>query len=130
RSARAGSIKTRAHWRYLGLLRPEERMKCPSSKASAARNSARMSSSVIIAGRRLGLLAKPINICRKTRLRLHQAAPIEAPNQEARFHAFLPNAFVTGVTMRLIGWAIALAATGLTPAAAQTPPSAPSTAQA
>ena len=62
-------------------------------------------------------------------MRLHQAAPIEAPNQEARFHAFLPNAFVTGVTMRLIGWAIALAATGLTPAAAQTPPSAPSTAQ-
>jgi len=31
----------------------------------------------------------------------------------------------TGVTMRLIGWAIALAAAGLTPAAAQTPASAP-----
>jgi cytochrome c oxidase subunit 2 len=32
----------------------------------------------------------------------------------------------TGVTMRLIGWAIALAAAGLTPAAAQTPAGAPS----
>jgi cytochrome c oxidase subunit 2 len=32
--------------------------------------------------------------------------------------------------MRLIGWAIALAATGLTPAAAQTPPSAPAATQA
>src|SRR5690348_9875316 len=32
----------------------------------------------------------------------------------------------TGVQMRLIGWAIAMAAAGLTPAAAQTPASAPS----
>lgn len=37
---------------------------------------------------------------------------------------------VTGVKMRLIGWAIALAAAGLTPAAAQTPPAAAPTAAA
>jgi cytochrome c oxidase subunit 2 len=39
--------------------------------------------------------------------------------------AFGPNRTSTGVTMRLIGWAIALAAAGLTPAAAQTPASPP-----
>ena len=36
----------------------------------------------------------------------------------------------TGVKMRLIGWAIALAAAGLTPAAAQAPASSPASAQA
>src|SRR5258708_10446697 len=36
----------------------------------------------------------------------------------------------TGVKRRLIGWAIALAAAGLTPAAAQTPANSPAPAQA
>ncbi len=41
---------------------------------------------------------------------------------------FPPNpTHATGVQMRLIGWAIALAAAGLTPAAAQSPASAPGT---
>ena len=38
---------------------------------------------------------------------------------------FGPNRTSTGVKMRLIGWAIALAAAGLTPAAAQTPANSP-----
>jgi len=42
-----------------------------------------------------------------------------------RIRAFGPNRMPTGVKMRLIGWAIALAAAGLTPAAAQGQASAP-----
>src|SRR5438477_13182423 len=58
-----------------------------------------------------------------SRLRLSKPAPIEPANPGAhprsQFHA------LSGVQMRLIGWAIALAAAGLTPAAAQTSASAP-----
>src|SRR5687767_15404739 len=44
RSARDGSSNTRIFWRKTGERSPEERMKWPSSKAPAARNSARTSS--------------------------------------------------------------------------------------
>ena len=47
----------------------------------------------------------------------------------AQFRASGPNRTVTGVKMRLIGWAIALAAAGLTPAAAQAPASSPAPTQ-
>ena len=46
--------------------------------------------------------------------------------RERRPACFRSQRNVTGVTMRLIGWAIALAAAGLTPAAAQAPASTPS----
>src|SRR6185312_6370734 len=55
-------------------------MKCPSSKASAARNSARMSSSLIIRLAPLGPASAPFNTWRKRRLRLRKAALIEQPN--------------------------------------------------
>ena len=60
--------------------------------------------------------------------------PLEAPKSRAyrdrenpgpRFSRTLSQCSQTGVTMRLIGWAIALAAAGLTPAAAQTTATAP-----
>jgi cytochrome c oxidase subunit 2 len=54
--------------------------------------------------------------------------PLEAPESRAyraakskRARAFGPNRMAIGVKMKLIGWAIALALAGLTPAAAQTP---------
>ena len=62
-------------------------MKCPSSSASAARNSARISSSVIIVrqaplGRGAGALQLPVR--RNRRLRLRKAAPIEPRKSGAR----------------------------------------------
>ena len=62
-------------------------------------------------------------------MRLQKAAPIEAAKSGARLSRFRPNAMQTGVKMKLIGWAIALAAAGLTPAAAQPAPSASSPTQ-
>src|SRR5206468_2704223 len=56
----------------------------------------------------------------KCRLRLRKAAPIEPRNPGAPAFAVPP---LQGTLMRLIGWAIALAAAGLTPAAAQGPAS-------
>src|SRR4029078_370740 len=56
------------------------------------------------------------------RLRLRKAAPIEPRSRGASAVAVPP---LQGLTMRLIGWAIALAAAGLTPAAAQAPASSP-----
>src|SRR4051794_4130770 len=121
RSARAGSIRTRAHCRYFGLRSPDERMKCPSSNAPAARNSPRMSSSLIISVRPLSRFATRA----KCRLRRWKAAPIERPIPAAHSCARQLQRMFSGVKMRLIGWAIALAAAGLTPAAAQTNATAP-----
>ena len=101
-------------------------MKCPSSRASAARNSLR----ILVIGHhlkcvRLGRAGKtPSTPDRISGLRLGKAAPIEAAISGARFSRLRPNAMQTGVKMRLIGWAIALAAAGLTPALAQPAPSA------
>src|SRR4051794_834114 len=57
------------------------------------------------------------------RLRLRKAAPIEPSKSRGDAHSRLQSQRMPGVKMRLIGWAIALAAAGLTPAAAQPPPS-------
>ena len=99
-------------------------MKWPSSSASAARNSARISSSVIMSEQRpLGRAATRFN-----RLRVEQAlealetrAYRDRPNPGPRVRRAPVPTHATGVKMKLIGWAIALAAAGLTPAAAQTP---------
>jgi cytochrome c oxidase subunit 2 len=53
-----------------------------------------------------------------------------ARNSDRRTRVSSPNRMPTGVKMKLIGWAIALAAAGLTPAAAQAPASSPAPAQA
>ena len=54
-------------------------------------------------------------------MRLRKPAPIE-PRKSGDAHLRLRSQrMATGVKMKLIGWAIALAAAGLTPAAAQTP---------
>src|SRR5207237_9171614 len=52
-----------------------------------------------------------------TRLRAAKPAPIERPKSGCASACPVPG--TAGVSMRLIGWAIALAAAGLTPAAAE-----------
>ena len=96
-------------------------------KASAARNSARMSSSLIICERAIRPRGDPFNtlrFARTTPLEAPKAAPIEPPTPEARVSCFRFQ-LGSGVSMRRIGWAIALAAAWLTPAAAQAPATRP-----
>ena len=75
-------------------------------------------------------LQHPSNKQQNRRLRLWEPAPIGV----GKFGGAVPRASgpndVTGVKMRLIGLAIALAAAGLTPAAAQAPATAPATTEA
>ncbi len=68
-----------------GCVGPEDRMKCPSSSASAARNSARISSSVIISRHRRFRLRRNrpstfalVSMADQRRLRVPKPAPIEA----------------------------------------------------
>src|SRR5690348_6087885 len=103
-------------------------MKWPSSRASAARNSARISSSVIPGA--LGRGTRPFNTCPEGGLRLCKPRPIEPADQRRRVRVLDPYRMATGVKMRLIGWAIALAAAGMTPAAAQAPASSPASTEA
>src|SRR3954464_9562971 len=92
-------------------------MKCPSRSASAARNSARISSSVMSA-----VALKP----GRGRLQPRIADRALEGLQTHAYRGSKPGgatlllpipATSTGVKMRLTGWAIALAAAGLTPAA-------------
>src|SRR5690242_3755901 len=90
-------------------------MKCPSRRASASRNSARISSSVIAAA--LGARRQSINRVKRSLeaadTAAYRAAQLGAPSGDSPRQ---PMTF--GVDMKRIGWAIALAAAFLTPAAA------------
>src|SRR5580765_1289225 len=68
--------------------------------------------------------------CWRRRLRVRKATPIERATPMGAPAPASPNRMPTGVKMKLIGWAIALAAAGLTPAAAQGPASSPAPAAA
>src|SRR3954452_23968384 len=106
-------------------------MKCPSRSASAARNSARISSSLIISSRHLSPLGPAFNT--------RSPAMSEEALETVKSHAYRAGQFrrrasivsgsnnCSGEQMKRIGWAIALAAAWLTPAAAQAPASSPPT---
>src|SRR5690349_7009301 len=104
-------------------------MKWPSSKASAARNSSRIWSSVIGPPRPSKRAANrpptlPLQLSRILLFQVLERAGTRA-YKAAKFGepvlAFLSQPKSIGVRMKRIGWAIALAAAALTPAAAQAP---------
>ena len=90
-------------------------MKWPSSSASAARNSARISSSVMASPQR-----RPMAPIRRSHQRLQpplragEPTPIRPPISRARFHSGPSCNPIFGVRMKRIGWAIALAAAAMT----------------
>src|SRR3954466_6683506 len=74
--------------------------------------------------RALGCAASGFNMtCWTSRLRVPKAALIEAAKSDGA--TALPVSSTSGEPMRLMGWAIALAAAGLTPAAAAQGPATP-----
>src|SRR4029453_2654610 len=102
-------------------------MKWPSRSASAARNSAKISSSVTCFSCLFGQGKSPAgppyqlaaNSHRNDGLREWNVPPIRPPIFGPAGAGGLSFATESiGVTMKLMGWAIALAAAGLTPAAA------------
>ena len=100
-------------------------MKWPSSSASALRNSARISASVMRGANRPPLGPHQHAACQSVRQAL-EGGELGAykPAQSGPAEGGRPSRSdtnVTGVRMKLLGWAIALAAAGLTPAAAQAP---------
>src|SRR5256885_5251133 len=100
-------------------------MKCPSSSASAERNSARISSSVIIFKAAIRPRAEGLQHFSDEALEAPGTHAYRGPqNRGAASRAPIPTTS-PGVKMRLIGWAMAVAAAGLTPAAAQAPAGAP-----
>ena len=102
-------------------------MKWPSSNASASRNSLSTSSSVMAAP--IGGARQRLQQFVDRRLRARKPPPIRPPIQGGPVAVLQSPTQVTGVKMKLIAWAIALAAAGLTPAAAQAPQAAQPTAQ-
>jgi len=71
RSLRAGSSNTRIFWRKIGERSPEERMKWPSKRAPAARNSA--STSTLVGVSIGGLLAARARLANRVRKWLPQS---------------------------------------------------------
>src|SRR4030095_9598948 len=91
-------------------------MKCPSSRASASRNSFSTSSSVMPAA--IGLAATAFNTSAEALERVETAA-YKPPDSGGPCRVLQSPTQVTGVRMKLIAWAIPLAAPGLTRAAPQ-----------